>query len=172
MFSAIRATHRDKSGQATIEAAFAIPILMVLLLLILQPGIVLYDYIVMQGAASEGCRLIATSGGMTDENEDYIRRRLSAIPQVDIFHVHSGGCSYQIEADGSETSNSVTVTISNEISPLPLVDILLSPFNGGENIKVEAKCTLATQPDWVLGSVGGKSPSEWVHTLENKGKDS
>ena len=35
------------------EAAFALPVLMVLLLLLIQPGIVLYDRMVMQAAAAE-----------------------------------------------------------------------------------------------------------------------
>ena len=38
---------QDDSGQATIEAAFIIPVLFILMLLLLQPGIVLYDRLVM-----------------------------------------------------------------------------------------------------------------------------
>ena len=34
---------REESGQSTVEAAFALPVLMVLFLLLLQPGIILYD---------------------------------------------------------------------------------------------------------------------------------
>ena len=37
-----------------------IPVLFTALLLLLQPGILLYDRMVMQGAAAEGCRLLAT----------------------------------------------------------------------------------------------------------------
>ena len=80
---------REESGQSTVEAAFALPVLMVLFLLLLQPGIILYDRIVMEGAAAEGCRLIATAADPGQVEEDYIRRRLSAVPQADIFHVHS-----------------------------------------------------------------------------------
>ncbi|MBQ9069707.1 MAG: pilus assembly protein, partial [Eggerthellaceae bacterium] len=63
-------TRRCDRGQATVEAAFAIPVLFVLLLMLVQPGIVLYDRIIMRHAAAEGCRLLATrsvSSGMTDE---------------------------------------------------------------------------------------------------------
>ena len=49
-----------ESGQATVEAAFLLPVLFVGLLLLMQPGILLYDRLVMQAAASEGCRLLAT----------------------------------------------------------------------------------------------------------------
>ncbi len=51
----------DEAGQATVEAAFLVPVLFIVLLLLLQPGILLYDRIVMQGAAAQGCRLLATS---------------------------------------------------------------------------------------------------------------
>ncbi len=51
---------RDERGQATVEAAFAVPVLMVLVLVLVQPGIILYDRIVMEGAAAAGCRLLAT----------------------------------------------------------------------------------------------------------------
>ena len=43
------------------EAAFALPIALLLVLLLVQPGILLYDRIVMQGAAAEACRLLATT---------------------------------------------------------------------------------------------------------------
>ena len=46
----------DERGQGTVEAALVIPVLFVLLLLLLQPGIVLYDRMVMRGAAAEACR--------------------------------------------------------------------------------------------------------------------
>ena len=46
-------------GQATVEAAFLIPVLFTVLLLSVQPGMVLYDRMVMQAAASDACRLAA-----------------------------------------------------------------------------------------------------------------
>ena len=62
---------REERAQATIEAAFAIPLLGVLLLMLLQPGIVLYDKIVMEHAAAEGCRLLATTTAQNaSTNED------------------------------------------------------------------------------------------------------
>ncbi len=45
-----------EDGQATVEAAFALPVLFLLVLLLVQPGIVLYDRMVMASAAAEGCR--------------------------------------------------------------------------------------------------------------------
>ena len=59
----------DERGQGSVEAAVVIPVLFLLLLMLLQPGIVLYDRIVMGSAAAEACRLLATStdarGSMT-----------------------------------------------------------------------------------------------------------
>ena len=52
---------REDTGQATVEAAFALPIALVLVILLVQPGILLYDRIVMQQAAAETCRLLATT---------------------------------------------------------------------------------------------------------------
>lgn len=158
---------REDAGQSTVEAAFALPILMVLILLMLQPAIVLYDYVVLKSAAAEGCRLLATSAG-GDENDDYMRRRLSAIPQHDLFHVHTGECSYQIEMDGDESSQEVSVTLSTKLKPLPLLDIgmKLSGLTDEDGcLKVEASSTMPTQADWVWTSASGASPAEWVRSL-------
>lgn len=66
-----------ESGQATVEAAFLLPVLFVWLLLLMQPGILLYDRLVMQAAASEGCRLLATktaaAGDMAESCEAFVR---------------------------------------------------------------------------------------------------
>ena len=45
--------HAGERGQATVEAAFLIPVLFTVLLLSVQPGMVLYDRIVIQAAASD-----------------------------------------------------------------------------------------------------------------------
>ena len=50
----------DERGQSTVEAAFLFPVVFVLVLLLVQPGILLYDRIVMEGAAADACRLLAT----------------------------------------------------------------------------------------------------------------
>ena len=39
---------RYRSGQATVEAAFLIPLILLLLMLLMQPGIILYSRMVMQ----------------------------------------------------------------------------------------------------------------------------
>lgn len=159
----------DERGQGTVEAALVIPVLFLLLLLLLQPGIVLYDRMVMRGAAAEACRLLATGsgeyGGAGSSCEAFIRHRLAAVPQHDCFHVHSGGCSWVIESTGGEDSGAVTVRIVNELKPLPIVDFgatLLGALNGSGNLEIEESVTMPTQPSWVDGAPAGRGVSGWI----------
>lgn len=155
----------DCRGQGTVEAAVVIPVLFLLLLLLLQPGIVLYDYIVMRGAAAEACRLVAVSGAdAMDGCQDFIRNRLSAIPQHRLFHIHEGGCSWSIDIAGSEQSASAIVTIRNLIEPLPLCGgalALLGVTDGEGRLILEAEEWAPTQPEWLSASVPG-GPASWV----------
>ena len=160
---------KDDSGQATVEAALVIPVLFVLMLLLLQPGIVLYDRLVMGNAAAEACRLLATStddyGSMSASCEAFVRHRLAAVPQHDCFHVHDGSCSWSIELSGSEKTGSVSVRIGNELKPLPLFDAasrLLGVTNASGNLEIEEVVTMPTQPDWAASSPQGLSPGDWI----------
>lgn len=159
----------DTRGQGTVEAAVTIPVMFLLLLLLLQPGIILYDRLVMGNAAAEGCRLLATAtdayGDMTGSCEAFIRHRLAAVPQHDCFHVHGGGCSWVIELSGGESSAEATVRIANELRPLPLFDAgakLLGMTNAAGNLEISAEATMPTQPGWVAASELGLSPSSWI----------
>lgn len=163
----IRRVLAEDRGQATVEAAFALPVMMLLVLMLIQPGIILYDRMVMHAAAAEGCRLLATSGaddvGMVCE--DYVRRRLGAVPQQDIFHVHDSSCSWDIRFVGDASSSEVSVSISNELKPLPLLSAgigLLGMLNGEGNIVIEVAAAFPTQPSWVAGSVPGYASTGWV----------
>ncbi|MEG0759497.1 MAG: pilus assembly protein, partial [Raoultibacter sp.] len=113
-------------GQATLEAAYLIPVIFLMLLLLIQPCILLYDLMVMEAAASEGCRLLATRtetlGSSQDACEAYVKRKLGSIPPQDQFHIHSSGCTWEIELSGDETSDYVEVTIKNKAKLLPLFD--------------------------------------------------
>jgi len=157
---------RDERGQGAVEAAVVIPVLFLLLLLLLQPGIILYDRLVMGNAAAEGCRLLATAAGDMDGScEAFVRHRLSAVPQHDCFHVHQGECSWDIELLGNEESQTVTVRIANEVRPLPLFDAgsrLLGLTNENGNLEIEEVVTMPTQPGWVSSSELGIAPSSWI----------
>ena len=160
---------RDTRGQGTVEAAVVIPVLFLLLLMLLQPGILLYDHVVMGNAAAEGCRLLATAtdatGSMQGSCEAFVRHRLAAVPQHDCFHVHGSGCSWDIRLSGDEASATVTVTIANEVKPLPLFDAgskLLGLTNGNGNLTITESATMQTQPDWAWSSPSGSTPADWI----------
>lgn len=159
---------RSERGQGTVEAAFVMPVLFLLMLMLLQPGIVLYDRIVMSNAAAEGCRLLATStdalGSMQGSCEAFVRHRLAAVPQHDSFHVHSNGCSWRIEMAGDESSGTVSVRIGNELKPLPLLDSgsrLLGLTNASGHLVIEEEVMMPVQPDWTSSSSSGSVPSAW-----------
>ena len=156
----------SEKGQGTVEAAIAIPVLFLLLLLLLQPGIVLYDRLVMGNAAAEGCRLLSTAtSDMAGSCEAFMRHRLAAVPQHDCFHVHQAGCSWDIELSGDESSQEVTVRIGNELKPLPLFDAgskLLGLTNANGNLEIEEVVTMPTQPEWVASVEIGFEPSSWI----------
>ena len=159
----------DEQGQGTVEAAFALPIMFLLVLLLVQPGILLYDRMVMQEAASEACRLLATkgaaAGSMDAACEAFVRHRLSAIPQHECFHVHEGGCSWQIDFAGDENSSEASVEISGFVRPLPLLDgagALLGVVDANGYLTVRVRAQAPTQPAWVAGSEKGLNPSSWA----------
>jgi hypothetical protein len=159
---------RNKAGQGTVEAVFVIPILLLLFLMLLQPGICLYNLMVMQNAAAEGCRLLATrteqGNYSADKYEGYIKRRLAAIPPVGIFHVSDDDTAWQLELSGNENSPSTSVRIVNQLKPLPLIGWgaeLSGMTNERGYIEQSVEVTMPTQPDWVWKNSKG-SPGEWV----------
>lgn len=156
-------------GQSTIEAAFLLPVLFILLLLLLQPGIVLYDRMVMQGVAAEACRLLVTKTDRAGASEEAYRaailRRLGNVPQHDLFHVHSASeCSWEIEFTGDERSEVVAVRIANKLKPLPIVDVgatLLGLLNDEGCLEIEVVAQQRSQPQWVAQSEEGLQPDKW-----------
>lgn len=164
-----RGVRSAEQGQALVEGAFLIPVLLLLLMLLIQPGILLYNYLVMKGAAAEGCRLIATSSaGQAGEGsfEASIKRHLGAVPQQENFHVHASGCTWRIELEGNEQSDQVNVTIKNEVEPLPLFDFgaqALGITNAAGNFVQEVTVTRAVYNSWVYASEDGLDPDGWVH---------
>lgn len=159
----VRRMNGDR-GQGTVEAAVVIPILFLLILILLQPGIVLYDLLVMKNAVAEGCRLMATTDEVdVRQCEEFIAHRLSAIPQHDLFHAHGSSC-YAIQIDGGADKGYVEIWVDNELKPLPLVGAALDALgvtNGRGNIMITEGMAAAVQPSWVTrGPLGG--PADWV----------
>lgn len=155
----------SERGQATVEAVFALPVVFLLVLLLVQPGIVLYDRMVMASAAAEGCRLLATGEGDASQVELFVRRRLGAIPEQDNFHVHGSGCTWEVRCEGGGAADRSRVAVSGEIRPLPLLDLgttLLGLVNDRGNLVVEARAEIVTRPDWAQQSLGGVRPNDKV----------
>lgn len=158
---------REEAGQATVEAAFALPIALALVILLVQPGILLYDRIVMQQAAAETCRLLATTpeGDPSGVCRAFALRRLGAVPEQDCFHVHQGGCTWEVELEGGESSDVVRVRIATKAKPLPLIGVgarLLGVVNDSEDFEVSVEASAPVQPAWVAEAAAGRSPSEWI----------
>ncbi len=150
-------------GQATVEAAFALPVVFLLILLLVQPGIVLYDRMIMASAAAEGCRLLATEEGDVQVVEDFVKRRLGAVPEQDNFHVHATGCSWNVVCEGGGAADRSRVTVTGEVRPLPLIDMgaaLLGLVNERGNLVVTVSAEVSTRPTWAQESLGGASPNE------------
>ena len=140
-----------RSGQATVEAAAAIPIAFLLLLLLVQPAIVLYDRTVMENAALETCRLLCTSDAGTSVAKDFVRRRLSAVPETELFHKHAGGCSWEITLSGGPASAEARVKIATRLKPLPLLAQLsqVAGMCDGEGYwRLEVEETLPVRAPW------------------------
>lgn len=159
-----------RRGQATVEAAFVIPVVFTLLLLLIQPGIILYDRMVMRHAAAEGCRLLATrsaEAGLSDVRcIELIKRQLAAVPPQDLFHVHDSGCSWDISVTGDETSSEVSVSITNRLRLLPLFDTtgaLLGVADAQGCISIQVEESATTQAAWVQAGSMGLNPNEWVY---------
>ena len=119
------------SGQATVEAAFLIPIMCALLLILLQPSLLLLNRLVMEMTANDVCRFVMTQdcAGMQshpyNEAELYALRRLDAIPSVSILHEDP----WIVEIQGDECLGDVKIHIEHKVKPLPLLQVGLG-FGG------------------------------------------
>jgi hypothetical protein len=137
---------------------------MLCLALLTQPMCLLYTRSVMQSAAAEGCRLLATaqSGSYQDgELEDYVRHRLQAVPQAPVFRSDD----WQIEMTGSASSAEVSVAITAHARPLPLVGVvasMLGPLDPSGNVELKVEVSRPARPSWVEGGY-----SAWLATWDS-----
>lgn len=153
------------AAQSTVEAAYLIPLCMIVVLMSVQPAIVMYDMIVMRSCAREGCRMLITS---TPEDHSRIKalmmRRLHGIPPIELFHSEASGCSWEISLSGDMTSAATSVEITNTLRPLPLIGsaLLISGVTDQSNrYTFSVRESLPTQPDWIGSDL---NPREWVYS--------
>lgn len=154
--------HSDE-GQASVEAALLLPALMVCLALLVQPACMLYTRAVMHFAAAEACRLIATppfTAGVADQAyRSYIERRLSAVPDVVVFH-KGGARGWDIDYGFSAENGTARVSIGTSVQPLPLLGIfaaLLGEGDGEGGVVMRVEVEERMRPAWVEGDYGAWS---------------
>lgn len=155
----------SEHGQATVEAAFLLPVLFGMLALLVQPMMLLYNRCVMQAAAAEGCRVAATARCDERELQAYVQRRLAAIPALDVFQDTDEGWLVNFEQDSS--AGTVCVTVVNHIQPLPLVGLtagLLACQLDDGRFEQQVSATSGVVPAWVAAL--GTDPVEWVGVWE------
>jgi hypothetical protein len=88
-------------GQAAVEAAFLLPVFLLVLGLMLEPALLFYNRCVMNAAAAEGCRMLETNAADEASAKAFVLRRLAAIPNADAFHC-GGKDAWDIELSGAE----------------------------------------------------------------------
>ena len=152
----------EQAGQASVEAALFLPVLMLLLALLLQPAFLLYTRAVMQQAAAEGLRVLATRelhGVATEEAcVSYVRRRLRAVPDVEAFHA-GGADGWEVTCEGDSASKTVSVEVVGRMRPLPLVGVLASMLGetDGELVVLRVRASANVRPEWLEGDY-----ADWV----------
>lgn len=147
---------REESAQATLEAALLLPAFLTLLLLALQPLCVLYTRSIMEVAAGETARLMATSETTPEEScKAFALRRLSAVPDISIFHA-GGSQAWDIEVSGTKGGEGpVTVSVTGSVTPLPVLGAFVGAFgnaDGDGDIKITVGVEYAARPEWLKGS--------------------
>ena len=132
---------------------------MLLFALLLQPACALYTRAVMQGAAAEGLRVLATrdaSGVGTDAAcRAYVLRRLRAVPEVAAFHV-GGADAWEVTVEGDSGSGEARVEVAGNFRPLPLVGGLARTLGeaDGDEVVLRVRASERTRPAWLEGDYG------------------
>lgn len=148
---------QSEMGQASVEAALVLPTVLLLIALLVQPAMMLYTRCVMAHTAAETCRLMSTTASsdtiMSDARREYVLRRLSAVPDLPLFHV-GGQEGWDVEMEGSTSSHQARVRITGRVRPLPVIGLLMafgSAAQGDGIVVMTVEVKTQTRPDWVEG---------------------
>ena len=136
--------------QASVEAAFLVPVLMVLCALLVQPVILMYTKQVMEGACGDGVRLYA-GGASEADTRAFMERRLKAVPDLDVFHV-GGREGWAIACRRDE--NQVFIKVTGHVRLIPVVGIPAGLFyvTDSQGVRLEAERRADMYPPWVEGN--------------------
>ena len=153
---------RESAGQATLEAALLLPVMLLGMLMALQPAIILFDRAVMEAAAAEGCRLLETLAAGSEENaRAFVERRLAGVPDAEAFHVGE----WTVYLEGNEGSERVLVRIRHALKPVPLVGVgmrLVGFADGGGLYWQEVEVAKEAKDTWLMESKHGPQPADWI----------
>lgn len=146
----------EDDAQATVEAAVVFPVLLTLMLLTLQPVCVLYTRAVMESAAGEAARLMATTETADEDSlRAFVQRRLGAVPNVAIFH-EGGPLAWDITMTrASDNGGAGDVTIAGTVRPLPVLGAFVSALgDAGPSGSIELAVSMGYdgRPAWVEGN--------------------
>ncbi len=112
---------RGESGQALVEAAIVMPVLLVLIFGVVMAGRVVHAKIAVQAAAREASRTLATAPseeqGLTDADA-------AARSAAGGYGLAADGLSVDLEPNGFERGGTVSATVSYgvDLGGLPLLD--------------------------------------------------
>lgn len=129
---------------------------MFVLALLVEPACLLYSRAVMQAAAAEGARALATStgsrGASRESCEAFVKRRLAAIPDLAIFHV-GGEDDWDVVMEGGEGEAASAVEIAGHVRPLPLLAVAMTALGqtDGEGVVVRVRVDETVRPSWLEG---------------------
>ncbi|MDO5106794.1 MAG: pilus assembly protein [Coriobacteriaceae bacterium] len=136
-------------GQATVEAAFLLPTVLLTMGLLLEPACLLYTRMAMRHAAAETARLLVTAAS-EDDAEAFCLRRLEAVPEVGLFHTGGQG-DWEIGLSSEE--GMVRVTIRGHARPLPLLGLVVGGVLGRDErgVVLEVDHSARLRPEWLGG---------------------
>lgn len=156
MFLLVKRCVCDRRGQASVEAAMLIPSLLVVVALLVQPVCLLYTRSVMSSAAAEAARLAATASS-SDEVTAFVKRRLKAVPEVNVFHSGGEG-DWSVSVSGAGTAKP-KVQIEGHARPLPLMAAISGAIAGsdGSGVVLKVSKEVNARASWVEGKY-----SDWV----------
>lgn len=157
-------------GQASLEAAFLIPLMLLLSMMLIQPAILLYNRSVMHATVSESLRVASTLPQSSNKQEllkNFILRRLGSIPDIDIFHVKLKD-SWELVIEEGKTHDDKTISLAHRVRLLPLFDTLARAFQVSDDgsIKQEVRVTGSSKAAWIAQSEWGSIPERWVESWE------
>lgn len=113
---------KSEKGQAVVEAALVLPLLLLFLCMIIDVGRIVYFESRLNSVCQETVRIVGL-GGTTSDAQNYVTNQLGSAPAIPGVYVDPGDSV-------RKSGDFVTVTISDNINYItPLANVILpSPF--------------------------------------------